>query len=122
VPETRPTISTHVLDTAIGSPRAGVRVRLWRTSSAPGGGAAAPAGGSADPARLVGEATTDADGRVRDLLGGRPLESGGYRLEFELGPGYFASLAIDVRIEDASRSHHVPLLVAPFGLATYRGS
>lgn len=114
MPETRPTISTHVLDTATGAPRAGVRVRLWRTS---GGPADEPGSG-----RLVGEAGTDADGRVRDLLGGSPLEAGGYRLEFELDGGYFAALAIDVRIEDASRSHHVPLLVAPYGLATYRGS
>jgi len=29
---------------------------------------------------------------------------------------------LDFRVEDATRSHHVPLLLAPFGLTAYRGS
>jgi 5-hydroxyisourate hydrolase-like protein (transthyretin family) len=66
---------------------------------------------------------TDDDGRVRDLLGGTRLERGAYRLEFELDPdGFFASVTLDIRIADPGRSHHVPLLVSPFGLTTYRGS
>ena len=108
--QVRPTISTHVLDTAAGTPRAGVRVRLLR----PAGEAGAP---------VVGEGVTDEDGRVRDLLGGGTLQPGTYRLEFALDPdGFFAGLALDLRIDDATRSHHVPLLLAPFGLTTYRGS
>jgi 5-hydroxyisourate hydrolase len=111
VAEHPPTISTHVLDTALGAPRPGVRVRLWRAAGA--------AGGRLD---LVGDALTDADGRISDLLAGAPLEAGTYRIEFSLGDGFFAGLAADVRIDDATRSHHVPLLLAPFGLTTYRGS
>jgi 5-hydroxyisourate hydrolase len=110
VPDTRPTISTHVLDTAAGTPAVGVRVRLWRVAQDEG-------------ERLVGEAATDVDGRVRDLLGGAELLAGGYRLEFDLDDGgFFTGLSIGLRIEDTSRSHHVPLLRAPFGLSTYRGS
>ncbi len=66
---------------------------------------------------------TDEDGRIRDLLGGGTLETGLYRLEFALDPdGFFAGLALDLRVDDAGRGYHVPLLLAPFGLTTYRGS
>lgn len=141
MPEPRPTISTHVLDTGRGAPAAGVRVHLWRR----------PANGGPTE-RLAGEATTDADGRVRDLLAGEPLEAGEYRLEFEFdapssaagspgaaagspgaatgtpgaamsaGGGFFTGLSVGLRIDDPTRSYHVPLLRAPFGLSTYRGS
>ncbi len=105
----RPTISTHVLDTATGAPRPWVHVRLRRTD--------------VDGQPVVGEGVTDDDGRIRDLLGGRALEPGSYRLEFALGPGwFFTRIALDVTIGDAARSYHVPLLLAPFGLTTYRGS
>ena len=107
----RPTISTHILDTGTGAPRAGATVRLWRLGL-----------GDA-PASLVVEATTDEDGRVRDLLGPASLETGAYALEFDLGgDGFFTSLTVGVQVPDAGRSYHVPLLVAPFGLSTYRGS
>ena len=106
-----PTISTHVLDTAAGAPRAGLRIRLWR------------AGERSDGSRAVAESVTDADGRVRDLLGGTPLVAGRYRLEFVLDDGgFFGGLWVEIRIADPSRSYHVPLLLAPFGLTTYRGS
>ena len=107
--DARPTISTHVLDTATGLPARGVRVRLARLDDA-----------GATP---LGEGVTDDDGRIHDLLGGRPLEAGTYRLTFDLGDGrFFAAASLDVRIDDASRRCHVPLLVAPYGLSSYRGS
>jgi 5-hydroxyisourate hydrolase len=107
--EGRPTISTHVLDTGAGRPAPGLRVRCWRVD-----------GEVAEP---VGDATTDDDGRIRDLLDGRALVPGRYRLAFDLGPGrFFEAATVEVRIDDPGRSHHVPLLVAPFGLSSYRGS
>jgi 5-hydroxyisourate hydrolase len=110
VTEDRPTISTHVLDTAAGIPAAGVPVILWR--SGPNG-----------VEGVVGEGITDADGRIRDLLAGGRLEAGAYRVEFGLDDGgFFTGLSVDIRVDDASRSYHVPLLRAPFGLSTYRGS
>jgi len=110
VTEARPTISTHVLDTGSGSPAAGVPVILWRSM----------ADGSEE---VAGEAITDADGRIRDLLAGSPLAAGAYRIEFGLDDGgFFTGLSVDLRIDDPSRSYHVPLLRAPFGLSTYRGS
>ena len=114
--ESRPTISTHVLDAARGVPAAGVRVRLHRIDD----------GGEE---QLVAEATTDADGRIRSL-GPAPLEVGRYRLELQLQPpgppgagrGFFETVRLDLRIDDATRSYHVPLLVAPYAVTAYRGS
>ena len=103
----QPTISTHVLDAQDGRPRRGVAVRLERIDD-----------GHATPA---GSATTDEDGRVRRLLEG-PLTEGVYRLELEIGGPFFERLALTFRVDDASRPYHVPLLLAPYSLTTYRGS
>lgn len=109
MPGDRPTISTHVLDTGSGEPAAGVRVICLLLEG--------------DRVQAAGGGMTDDDGRIRDVLEGRKLVPGVYRLSFELGPSrFFESATLDVRIEDASRSYHVPLLVAPFGLSSYRGS
>ena len=115
--EARPTISTHVLDTELGRPAAGVHVSLYKL------------GEDARPIRLT-QALTDSDGRVRDLLE-RPMSPGDYRLEFVLSgrttpeaddDRFFRKISVDLRIEDVTRSYHVPLLVAPFSMTAYRGS
>ena len=108
--QSRPTISTHVLDTELGSPAVGIRVTLFRLDVA------------AAPIRMT-QALTDADGRVRDLLE-RPLTAGDYRLEFDTarGEAFFTRVALDIRVTDPARSYHVPLLLAPFSMTTYRGS
>jgi len=117
-----PTISTHVLDTEHGTPAVGVHVTLFKL------------GEDDRPIRLT-QALTDGDGRVIDLLG-RAMSPGVYRLEFNLagrgplradaaepkGPGFFQRLSVDLRVEDTGRSYHVPLLLAPFSMTTYRGS
>lgn len=104
------TLSTHVLDTSLGKPAAGIRVTLMRGEQA------------------VGEATTDADGRARDLV--EQLEAGDYRLRFDVEPyfrksgreGFFTSIAIDFVVRSTGEHYHVPLLLSPFGYSTYRGS
>lgn len=115
--DARPTISTHVLDTEAGRPAAGVHVSLYKL------------GEDGRPIRLT-QALTDDDGRVRDLLE-RPMSPGEYRLEFALagrtaGDGsddrFFRRMSIDLRIDDTTRSYHVPLLLAPYSMTTYRGS
>src|SRR5881409_3802604 len=79
----------------------------------------------------LAERTTDADGRVRDLLAdGARLDRGVYRLTFDTGAyfkargesGFFPEAAIVFEIVDPSQHHHVPLLLSPFGYSTYRGS
>lgn len=108
--ERRPTISTHVLDAGLGRPAAGVPVILYRLAD------------DGRPIRMT-QALTDDDGRVRDLLE-RPLVAGRYRLEISLAgrEAFFERFAADIRVEDVARSYHVPFLVAPFALTTYRGS
>ena len=115
--DAQPTISTHVLDTENGRPAAGVHVTLYKL------------GEDDRPIRLT-QALTDADGRIRDLLE-RPMSAGDYRLEFILSgrtvaeaddDRFFRRISIDLRVEDVSRSYHVPLLLAPFSMTTYRGS
>lgn len=113
----QPTISTHVLDTEAGVPATGVHVSLYKL------------GEDGRPIRLT-QALTDADGRIRDLLE-RPMSPGEYRLEFALAGRsapepedrrFFRRISIDLRIDDVSRSYHVPLLLAPYSMTTYRGS
>ena len=79
-PTRLPTISSHVLDTSRGSPQPGVSITVSKV-------------GANGPETAIGTATTDADGRIADLLG-RPLETGTYRLRFELGErsAFFAAL------------------------------
>lgn len=106
----RPTISTHVLDTGLGLPAVGVPVRL----------AAILDDGAY---KLVGEGVTDVDGRIGTLI--EPLVTGTYRLTFELHGyrrGFFREVTLEFAIDDVTRSFHVPLLIAPFGVTGYRGS
>lgn len=106
----RPTISTHVLDTAAGRPATGVPVRL--------------AGLLDDGAhRHLGHGVTDHDGRIRSLVD--EFVPGVYRLTFELHlwrPGFLREVTLEFEVDDASHAWHVPLLVAPYGATTYRGS
>ena len=101
-------ITTHVLDTARGRPAAGVPVLLERAVDTGWQG--------------VGRGTTDADGRVGDLLAVHP-EEGRYRLTFDTGAYSRFYPEVTVTFVVAGEEHyHVPLLLSPFGYSTYRGS
>jgi 5-hydroxyisourate hydrolase len=109
-------ITTHVLDTSAGRPAAGITVTLARRG---------------DDGRwaTVAEATTDADGRVADLLGDAAIKQAEmYRLRFALGEYFgrhrtpaFYPYADVVFTTRPGQHYHVPLLVSPFGYSTYRG-
>jgi 5-hydroxyisourate hydrolase len=108
------TISTHVLDTMRGAPAAGLAVRLDRRE---------PDGDWKE----VGDAVTDADGRVRSLTDDE-LEGGDYRLEFDTRP-YFERSGLSVFYPSISvvfsfeGGHlHVPLLLSAYGYSTYKGT
>jgi len=103
------TVSTHVLDTALGKPAQGIPVTL-------------ECGGSA-----VGTVLTDADGRARDFP---PTAPGPCRLVFSVGDYFkragreslYTTIPIDFNVGDPSAHYHIPLLLSPFGYSTYRGS
>ena len=108
-------ITSHVLDTSTGRPASGLSVKLERAGS--------------DGPALVASATTDADGRIRDWIpAGVP--AGRYRLVFETGTWFRAAkretlyplVIIEFEVEDGVPHYHLPLLLAPFGYSTYRGS
>ncbi|HEU4422338.1 MAG TPA: hydroxyisourate hydrolase [Pilimelia sp.] len=107
------TLSTHVLDTARGEPAAGVAVALYRRR--------------ADAWVPVARGRTDADGRLRDWVPDGEWAAGRYRLVFDtgayLGSGaFFPEVVVVFQVSEPDRHHHVPLLLSPFGLSTYRGS
>jgi 5-hydroxyisourate hydrolase len=95
------TLSTHVLDTASGRPAPGIAVSLERDGT------------------VIARGVTDGDGRIAQLAG--PLEPGRYRLVFELEGGFFRRVSLDIEI-GSDPKYHVPLLVTPFGVTSYRGS
>jgi 5-hydroxyisourate hydrolase len=93
-------LSTHVLDTELGRPAAGVRVECY------------DAAGS-----LVGNGVTDADGRIQKLAETAP---GAYRIVFHPPSRFFRKVELEVELEGGD--HHVPLLISSYGCASYRGS
>jgi 5-hydroxyisourate hydrolase len=102
-------ISTHVLDTARGVPARGVAVALealgdggWRT---------------------LARAETDDDGRASAL---GEASAGVHRLVFATaaylgGEAFFPEVSVVFEVRDEAKLH-VPLLLAPHGYTTYRGS
>jgi 5-hydroxyisourate hydrolase len=106
-------LSTHVLDIGVGEPAAGVAVRLEKIILGFDG---QPKGW-----RLVAEAVTDDDGRIASLPADAP---GRWRLVFDTAArsAFFPEATITFVIEDPAAHHHVPLLLAPYSLSSYRGS
>ncbi|MFH8466261.1 hydroxyisourate hydrolase [Streptomyces sp. NPDC017991] len=128
-------VSTHILDTSVGRPAAGVAVLL-----------AARDGRGAEWQALGGSAT-DADGRCKDLPA-LPEGTTHVRLDFAVeayfekkpvkeqaeaqqdAPAnrdsgaaqvFFPEVAITFAVSPGEH-YHVPLLLNPFGYSVYRGS
>ncbi|WP_326799222.1 hydroxyisourate hydrolase [Streptomyces sp. NBC_01808] len=126
-------VSTHILDTSVGRPAAGVAVELSVRTGGTGDG---DAGGWTAHAASA----TDADGRVRDLPA-LPAGTTHVRLVFATGPylsepaaedrqdapahrdggAFFPEVAVVFAVASGEH-HHVPLLLTPFGYSVYRGS
>ncbi len=108
-------VSTHILDTARGHPAAGVPVSLdvW-------------AGGSW---QRHGDAVTGPDGRAAALpavdaegpVTGRLVFAVREYLVRNHGAAFFPEITVAF-VAEPGEHYHVPLLLAPFGYATYRGS
>ena len=111
-------ISTHILDTSLGRPVAGVSVKLERANQM-------------GDWEQVGLAVTDTDGRARELLAnGEVIDKGVYRITFDTSEyfsakgvlGFYPSVSVTFNVQDPGEHYHVPLLLSPFGYSTYRGS
>lgn len=92
-------LSTHVLDTAVGAPAVGVLVVLYVGDM------------------FIAEKRTDDDGRAR--LGDQ-LDPGIYRLVFHPASPFFKRVEFEINLDEGH--YHVPLLVSPYSCASYRGS
>ena len=114
-------LSTHVLDTMLGRPAAGIAIELHRL-----------AGGHRVQ---VATAVTNADGRTdAPLISSDRLETGVYELTFRVGdylrraagslpdPPFLDDVVVRVGIAEPAGSYHVPLLLSPYGYSVYRGS
>ena len=113
------TLSTHVLNTATGTPAAGLEIKLTRIEPHP---------------RDLGIFTTDDDGRVsEELLPDQDALLGIYEITFHAGdylnglglelPEYPFLDVIPIRFGVSENAHyHLPLLLSPYGYSTYRGS
>jgi 5-hydroxyisourate hydrolase len=110
-------LTTHVLDTALGKPAAGLKIELWSGE------------------HKLASKITNSDGRVdAPLLEGEAMASGNYELRFFAGeylrtsgaalsePPFLDVIPIRFGIADQSSHYHVPLLLSPYGYSTYRGS
>ncbi|WP_296383297.1 2-oxo-4-hydroxy-4-carboxy-5-ureidoimidazoline decarboxylase [Winogradskyella sp.] len=109
-------LTTHALDTSIGSPAKhmlitlkGMRDNQWKPMS-------------------VG--ITNTDGRISDVLPpGILLDPGVYSMTFDTAnyyknnnqKGFYPEASIQFKVTDGSH-YHIPLLINPFGYSTYRGS
>ncbi|WP_426332852.1 hydroxyisourate hydrolase [Paenibacillus silvae] len=118
-------ITTHVLDTSRGVPAAGIRIELYFIERT----------GAEASSIKVTEMLTNADGRLdQPMLADGKLQTGEYELLFHVH-AYFAQsnrndppsclwTAVPIRfaVSDATSHYHIPLLIAPGGYSTYRGS
>lgn len=113
-------LSTHILDTALGKPAANVAVQLFQLHDEGDGGGW----------EQIGSGVTDSDGRCKKLLGERALEALTYKVSFATAE-YFRSLQLPTlypyieivfSVANPAEHYHIPLLLAPNGYTTYRGS
>jgi 5-hydroxyisourate hydrolase len=115
-------LTTHVLNTAQGSPAGNMAIELWSLPTA-------------TERRLIKCIHTNADGRTDEpLLVGGALQVGVYELIFAVGdyfahtqanlgkPPFLDQVPIRFGIADPTLHYHIPLLVSPWSYSTYRGS
>jgi 5-hydroxyisourate hydrolase len=111
------TLSTHVLDTAKGTPAEGMPITLERSTGK-------------DEWQQLSQSVTNADGRVTDLCPDGKINAGVFRLTFDTKAyfeknntkGFYPCASIVFQVEEGQAHYHVPLLISGWGYSTYRGS
>ena len=114
-------LTTHVLDTARGCPAEGIRIELFRISE--------------NERTKLADAVTNGDGRTDSpILPRTNFETGTFELLFHAGDYLRATgqasgailfldqVPIRFGMADPDAHYHVPLLLSPYGMSTYRGS
>ena len=111
-------LTTHILDTSMGTPAQGVEIKLYKKNDS--------------SLKLINSAKTNEDGRCNEpLLSGDLFEEGCYEIEFNIGHYYatkdincpfLKDVVIRFYISNSDENYHVPLLISPFSYSTYRGS
>jgi len=114
-------LTTHVLDTARGQPAAGLKIELFWIDG--------------DARKRLAVFETNRDGRTdAPVLAKGSLTTGTYELVFHAGaylkatgmcngpPPFLDLIPVRFGVADADEHYHVPLLLAPYSYATYRGS
>ena len=115
-------LTTHILDTGLGRPAAGVEIELFELK--------------ADGARQrIAHTRSNADGRTEAaLIAGGQARVGQFELAFHIGdyfraqgatmaePPFLDVVPIRFAIADPAAHYHVPLLATPWSYSTYRGS
>ena len=114
-------LTTHVLDTARGSPASDLSIDLFRLDG--------------DVPVLMKTTKTNDDGRCdAPLLDGGALQKGRYQLLFKVAAylrqsgddlpeiPFLDDVVINFGINDPTQHYHVPLLLSAYGYSTYRGS
>lgn len=107
-------LTSHILDTSLGRPAAGVNVELFAKTDSGW--------------QFLASAITNSDGRITSFDAPN-LPNGIYRLKFLTSKYYdqqgvttfYPFVEVAFHIRDAAH-YHVPLLLNPFGYSTYRGS
>ena len=112
-------LTTHVLDTALGRPAAGLAITLDKLGT---------------QRERVKRIVTNADGRADEPLLSGDLSRTRYELTFHAGdylkargidlpdPPFLDEIVIRFGIAEVDAHYHVPLLLSPYGYSTYRGS
>ncbi|MEC0227291.1 hydroxyisourate hydrolase [Paenibacillus alba] len=114
-------ITTHVLDISSGRPASEVYIALFRLQDG--------------KSEKISSGVTNSDGRLEGpMLSGEDFQPGIYELVFHVGdyfrgvgislaePAFLDEVPVRFGISSADVHYHVPLLVAPWGYNTYRGS
>ena len=114
-------LTTHVLDTARGSPASDLAIDLFCLDD--------------DVPVLMKSTKTNDDGRCdAPLLDGDALQKGQYQLLFKVAAylrrsgddlpeiPFLDDVVINFGINDPTQHYHVPLLLSAYGYSTYRGS
>ena len=114
-------LTTHVLDTANGTPAVGLHLKLFRVLEG--------------VPELITKESTNSDGRCdQPIAKDEKFVAGTYQLEFHVGdyfkgkgvtlddPAFLGIVPVRFGVSSPQEHYHVPLLVTPYSYSTYRGS